>query len=297
MSSFVKYQALVKVAELGSLTKAAATMEYSQPAISHMLSSLENEFGFPLFYKNGSSLSLTENGKIVAQHCTQIIKHEEELRNTVQSLYGLLTGTIKIGAIRSTLISIVPEIINMFTATYPNVKIELTEMTSEEYIQAVRSGSIDIAFTSDIAKRQLQFIPLQRDDFCLFVNKNHPFASYEKVSVYKLTGCNYILPSAGYDDPINILSKKYHVTPTGKYLIGSDTALISMVQHNLGVTIMSELQVNLSSDQVLAIPFEEDVSRILGIAVKPSHHCMQALKEFIKITIEKAQSDEYKGIK
>ena len=61
--SITKYQIFVKVAELGSLTRAAEALGYTQPAVSHSVSSLESRFGFPLFYRSRDACRLTENGE------------------------------------------------------------------------------------------------------------------------------------------------------------------------------------------------------------------------------------------
>ena len=77
--SLTKYRAFIKVVELGSLTKAAKQLGYSQPGISHMIDSLEAEMGFPLLIRNKDSIVPTESGKKILYYCHQIIKNEDSL--------------------------------------------------------------------------------------------------------------------------------------------------------------------------------------------------------------------------
>ncbi|MFR1804992.1 MAG: LysR family transcriptional regulator [Faecalispora jeddahensis] len=90
--SISKYRAFIKVAESGSLTKAAKQLGYSQPGISHMVDSLETEMGFPLLIRNKDKIVPTENGKKVLYYCYQIIKNETYLQETVSAINGLLEG-------------------------------------------------------------------------------------------------------------------------------------------------------------------------------------------------------------
>ena len=61
----IKYHALIKIAELGSISKAATALDYTQPGLSYILSSFEEELGFKLFIRKRSGIKLTEDGKKV----------------------------------------------------------------------------------------------------------------------------------------------------------------------------------------------------------------------------------------
>ena len=73
-------------------------MGYSQPGISKMIESLEDELHVTLFLRNHSSLELTENGKQLYVFCKQIIKYEDALLDTAKAMNGLITGSVRIGA-------------------------------------------------------------------------------------------------------------------------------------------------------------------------------------------------------
>ena len=113
--SITKYQIFVKVAELGSLTRAAEALGYTQPAVSHSISSLESRFGFPLFYRSRDACRLTENGERLLDACREILRGEEEIEATVHALNGVLTGSIRVGSLRSMLTEFVPRVIYRFS--------------------------------------------------------------------------------------------------------------------------------------------------------------------------------------
>jgi len=280
--SITKYAAFVKVAELGSLTKAAEALGYSQPAVSHIINSLENRFGFPLFYRSRDACTLTENGEKLLFYCTQVIKNEAYIEDTVHSLNGLLSGSIRVGAVSSMLTHLVPKIIYHFSAAYSNISISLNELTFKEIASGLKSGSIDIGFTSSRTSDKIKFIPLFDDPVCLVIPPDHPFRAYETIPVKKLNGCDFIMPSSGYDDVYEAITDKVEISPNIKYRVGSDIAVIGMVSNHLGISIMSSQQAQFLGGAVIRKEFSEHFHRTLGIAVSSAHCPTPAAKAFIR---------------
>ena len=131
--SISKYRAFIKVAESGSLTKAAKQLGYSQPGISHMVDSLYTEMGFPLLIRNKDKIVPTENGKKVLYYCYQIIKNETYLQETVSAINGLLEGTISMGAYNSLMVGFLPHAVRNFSNVYPNIELHLREVACGEF--------------------------------------------------------------------------------------------------------------------------------------------------------------------
>lgn len=280
--SITKYAAFVKVAELGSLTKAAEALGYSQPAISHIINSLETRFGFPLFYRSRDACTLTENGQKLLPYCTQIIRSEDQIEQTVNALNGLLTGSIRIGSVSSMLARFVPEAIFHFSTAYSNVSISLNEMTYKDIISSLKAGSIDLGFTSSKLPDKIKFIPLYQDPVCLIIPPDHPFSAYERVPVRLLNGCDFIMPSAGYDDVYEAIADKVEIAPNIRYRVGSDAAVIGMVANHLGISILSSQQAQFLGGAVLRKEFCENFQRSLGIAVNTLYRSSPAVKAFIR---------------
>lgn len=77
------YEIFCKTVELGSLSKPAEALDYSQPNVSHAIQLLEKQFGFQLLIRNKGGVVLTENGEIVYQKMKQILEAESELTTMV----------------------------------------------------------------------------------------------------------------------------------------------------------------------------------------------------------------------
>lgn len=287
--SLAKYRAFIKIVELGSLTKTAKQLGYSQPGISHMIDSLEAEIGFPLLIRNKDSMVPTENGKKILHYCNQIIKNEDSLQETALSINGLISGNIKIGALNSMLVNFVPKVVCDFSSAYPNIEIQIREHSFMEIQDCLRNGTIDIGFMNEYVPKGFEFIPLFQDPVCLVMRYDHPLASYEKVPVGALNGCDFLMPLPGYDDELNAVLQKEPFSPNIKHYVASDAAVIEMVSNNLGVSVLSRLQVKLLPDTVISKDFAGDFYRTLGIAVKLLKNATPALKEFIRISQEAAR--------
>ena len=100
----IKYRAFIKSIEMNSISKAAEALGYSQPGISHMIESLEKEYGFPLLVRTRDSITPTENGKELLYYCRQIVQNEDALQDTISSINGMLSGTLRIGSFNGLLI-------------------------------------------------------------------------------------------------------------------------------------------------------------------------------------------------
>ena len=266
--SISKYRVFAKVAEVGSLTRAAEALGYSQPAVSHIIGSLEERFGVPLFRRSRDACVLTEDGAQLLACCQEILRDEARLEDTVHALNGMLAGSIRIGSLRSMLTEFVPRLIYRFSQAHPQIGITLRELTFQEVAAQLLAGTIDIGFTSAPPPEggKLRFTPLWEDPVCLILPPDHPLAVYERVPAACLNGCDFILPARGYDDVYQVITDQVAIQPNVRYRVGSDIAAIGMAANRLGVTILSRQQARFLGGNVVCRDFQEDFHRTLGIA-------------------------------
>ena len=286
--SISKYRAFIQVVEAGSLTKAAIQLGYSQPGVSHMIDSLEADMGFPLLVRNKDRIVPTENGKQILGYCYQIIKKEEELQETVSSINGIMEGDIKLGAYCSLMAEFIPRAVRAFSNVYSKIHFHLYEVEAGAFEDHLTRGIIDIGFMSEHIPRGYTFIPLFGDQARVIMCKDHPLSKHEQLVPHMLNGCDFIMPVPGFDDIISSIQQEAPFTPNIKYYPASDTCAISMVSHDLGISVISSLQVNQLPSNVIARDLGGDYGRNLGICIKSAKHAAPAVKEFIRIAKETA---------
>ena len=126
----IKYRALIQAIELGSITKAAKALGYSQPGVSHIIDSLEEKIGFPLLIKSNNRLQLTNTGKKLFPYFKKIVNAEDDMLSMAKSINGLMEGSIYIGAQNSMLVNLLPKIIAKFSEAYSSIELNIQESSS-----------------------------------------------------------------------------------------------------------------------------------------------------------------------
>ena len=105
------YQIFATVVETGSFAKAAAKLNVTPSAVSHAVSQLEREFGFPIFYRARAGVTLTADGAQLLPYIEEILSLELNLSQRVEQIRGVNAGQIRIGAFSSICVSWLPKII------------------------------------------------------------------------------------------------------------------------------------------------------------------------------------------
>ena len=293
----VKYAAFVKVAELGNLTKAAEELGYSQPGISHMIKSLETEFGFSLFNRTRERVELTENGNAVLSICQQILRDEQLLQETVDALNGLMSGKIVIESIGTLLSDFVPRLLHDFSELYSEAKFEITSLSSEEIFDHLRTGNADVGFVSVNSSAPVDFYPLFKDEVLLLLPREHRLASFDTIPVEALVDERFIIPSnRSKENQTKSLFGEKDISIHSNFSVTSDDAAIGLVAQSIGLYLISSLRIKTSPlpDAVVAKHMQGEHFRSLGIAIREMYSASPAVKKFVRFAIDYAK--KYKRI-
>lgn len=157
-----RYGALIKIVEVGSYTKAAQILGYTQPALSQMIASLEREVGITLLYRSRYGVRLTPEGERLFPTIQETVRQYEALRRMEEEIKGLDVGIVRIGTVSSISCHWLPSIIEKFWAAYPNVQLELRQGDYSSICEWVRSGVVDFGFVNPAAAKGLETMPCSR---------------------------------------------------------------------------------------------------------------------------------------
>ena len=173
----------VAVVEEQSFTKAAEKLFIAQPPLSRQIQNLEQELGIQLFERGSRPLKTTEAGQFFYQHAVKLLSNAEEIKSMTKRV-GIAGRTVTIGFVGSLLFGLLSRIVYLFKQQHPHLKIEMVEMTTNDQIQALKEGRIDVGFgrlrISDPAVRR---ILLREERLMVAVHSSHPFAA-QKEGVY-----------------------------------------------------------------------------------------------------------------
>jgi DNA-binding transcriptional LysR family regulator len=130
----------------GSVTRAAKKLNMAQPPLSRQIHQLEEELGVPLLVERSRPLRTTDAGRFFYEHALNILDRAEALLMMTRRVGQIQEGRFGIGFVGSILYGPLPDMVRRFRATYPNLQIEMLELTSVQQVGALKEGQIDVGF-------------------------------------------------------------------------------------------------------------------------------------------------------
>ncbi|MFF2900912.1 LysR family transcriptional regulator [Streptomyces sp. NPDC057966] len=139
--------ALVAVAEAGSITRAAARLGYTAPALSQQLAKLEREAGAALLVRHHRGARLTAAGELLAERARRILDEMDQARHELARLSGLSGGRLRVGTFTTAGVHLLPPVLSAFRRAHPDVELAVTEYEPPRGVAAVAAGEVDLALT------------------------------------------------------------------------------------------------------------------------------------------------------
>ena len=278
-----KYRALLRTAELGSITRAAEDLGYTQSAVSRILSDLEQEWGVTLLLRGRSGVTLTAAGEALLPGLRAVCNAERELQEEVAELHGLTRGTIRVGTFNSISVHWLPRLMKTFLEKYPAIRFEvLTHIEYREIEDWVASGRVDCGFISLPCALELDTVFLRRDRHMAVLPAGHPLAGEPAYPIARFAQDPYIKLEDDRDREVIRIFERYGVKPNLQYLVNDDYAAISMVGSGLGVSVLTELVLRRTPYQVAVKPLDPPQFRDIGLAVRDRSAASPATARFLE---------------
>ena len=275
-----KYEALAKVVELGSLTKAAEALGCTQSAVSHAISNLESEFGFAILKRSRAGVRLTSEGERIMPPVRGMLNYEEQLKQTVSAIRGLDFGTVRIGAFTSVAVHWLPSVIKEFQSDYPNVDIKLLNGDYHDVEQWIIEGSVDLGFVNVPADLGCECVPLMEDRLLAILPRDHKFASYPKFPLVECETEAFITLLETSNHDANKALSAAGIKPNIRFSTKADYAIIAMVEQGLGISIMPELLLKGRHDDVVIRELVPPSKRTIGLAIPETSKASPATRRF-----------------
>ncbi|WP_053846352.1 LysR family transcriptional regulator [Streptomyces sp. NRRL B-24085] len=197
------------VAEQGTFTAAAASLGYTQSAVSRQIASLERVAGAELLERRRDGVRLTPAGRVVMRRATTVL---DEIDATARELSGLpgQAGTVRLGWFPSAGAVLVPRALSALRRTDPDLNVVGREGSTPALVRALRAGSLDLALLAsappfrppDAESPALVLLTLTERALCLAVPATHPLARGDHVDAADLRGQRWIAGSSSGEDKL-----------------------------------------------------------------------------------------------
>ena len=182
------------VVQAGTINGAARRLGMTQPPVSTQIRLLEKELGCTLFQRGSRSIELTEEGRLLYEHAIRILNMTKSAQDAVQDCHSAETGTLRIGVVSSLADFAVEKWFKGFSCRYPLVDFELSEGTTYELLDKLRSRLLDVALVrTPFSKRGLETISLEPEEMLLIGTEKYMNDLPDKVSLLQVSRCPLIL--------------------------------------------------------------------------------------------------------
>jgi DNA-binding transcriptional LysR family regulator len=143
-----RLRVLVAVAQHGSVTAAARSLNYAQPSVSHHLARLEAETGARLTQRSGRGIRLTDAGRLLAGRAEEILGRLDAAERELAAHVEQRQERIRLAVFASALATIVPAALSRLAAGHPGIDLLLAEAEPPEAMRMLRAGQVDVALVS-----------------------------------------------------------------------------------------------------------------------------------------------------
>lgn len=277
-----KYEAFVRAVELGSLSKAAEELGYTQSGISHMMQSLEDEVGFSLMVRTSAGIVPNAEGEQLLPIIRQLLNTNESLEQYIGKIKGVDIGRIRIASYPSVATCWLPSIIRDFQKDYPNVEVQITEGGVDIVEGMMARREADLCLCTERRHRDFDWLALSRDQLLALVPPGHPLAEKSPLPLEAFLTEQFIMPMPGYDVDVHQILEKLDRYPSIRFSACSDYAIISMVTEGLGVSILSELLLRNYANDAVALPIDPPQYRVLGLGVPQLKTASPVTRNFMR---------------
>ena len=241
-------RAFCQAARLGSISRAAEALFLSQPAVTLQLQALERDLQVRLLERSGRRLTLTREGAALYELARPLVEGMDGLDGEFRNkLKGLEASEMHVAAGSSTILYLLPAIVQAFKKTHPTVQLVLHNVTGKDGLALLRSDAVDLAVGSMLdVPTDLSYAPVYSFDPMLIMAKDHPLAKKENLKLEDLSPHGLILPPKRLTTwrLVDLVFQQRRVPYTVALEVGGWEVIKQYVAMGLGISIVTGICLN-----------------------------------------------------
>ena len=301
-----RVRVLCEVARLGSFSAAAASLGYTQPAISRQIALLEAETGATLVRRVPQGAVLTDAGRLVVERGEAVLARLNDIEQELNALAGLQGGRLRVASFASAAATIVPLAIAKFRDRYPAVELNITMADPIDSLPNLRAGELDLALSHDPARGKdadasvmtvsggedgggLQFVHLFDDPMYVAMPTGHPLAAAAPLGLADFADEPWMLATANTCPDARLFLRACHEAgfePRIAFQNDDYSAILGFVAAGVGVALVPDMVARSIRDDVVvreldpAVPARPIMAALAAGYVTPAAEAMlEVLRE------------------
>lgn len=273
--NFDKLSYFVRVVEKGGITKAAISLNMTQPPLSKAIKDLEEELESNLFIRKGKRLELTETGKYLYEKGKKLITYSSKMKDDIRVLDGKKERVINVGCSNVAAITVIPKIIKKVREKNLKLKVNVVEGPTSYLLEQLRYNKLDIVIARNILDSDDNFdiTVLYTEPIHIVLPKKHELASKNFLEIMDLKDEKFILPlsTTGYGLSEYIIDgcQASGFTPEISYWGGQSLPMIELVKEGMGIAFVPASYENIiSMKKIEMIPLKSNLVHARCYAIK-----------------------------
>jgi DNA-binding transcriptional LysR family regulator len=270
------------VAEQGSLSEAGTILARTPSAVSMMLSQLEDHVGAPLFETDRKN-RLTKLGELILAEAVRATDVFESSRDAISRLTTSIAGTVRVAAVPSVIVTLLPRAIAQFRKSRPEVRLEISDLDSAAVRRRIRFDEADIGIVSASEDSQGEGVPIARDALGIVYREGGRIAQ-ALAAADGVPRWSHLRLEPLIANPLCALVENpvvAEILKTCNLQARNTTALLSFVREGLGATILPEGAASiLGGDLGFVRPGDPATMRELRMICNAERRLSPAAQEF-----------------
>jgi len=241
MATLRALECLVALVDHGSVTRAAAALGFSQPALSHQIASLERELGTPVVHKLGRGVRVTAAGQAVAEEARVALRAADQAVRTGRRIGAGTSGRLRVACAETMTGWLLVPVLRRWRSSRRDVTIELSEHTSADHmVELVATGAADLAVGPMPSPTDEYVEVLGAEEVVVVAPAGHRFTTKPAVSFADLASEPFVhyVPDNGLSGWIDQLAAQHRVVLDPVLRTRSPRTAAQLAAAGMGVTIV-----------------------------------------------------------
>ncbi|MGW0610560.1 LysR family transcriptional regulator [Streptomyces sp. NPDC002788] len=273
----------VAVAEERNFTRAAERVRISQSGVSAQIRQLERELGAELFDRSARTVTLTGAGRAALDHARAALAAAGAVGQAVGEVTDLIRGRLVVGMVIGCTVTPLFDALAAFHRAHPGVEISLLEDNSDRLVEAVRTGSLDMALVGTAgAPDGLESLTIVSERLVVAVPAEHPLAERARVLLRDLVAHPLVCmpPGTGLRTVFDRACAAQGLRPAIALQAGAADAVADLAARGLGVAVLSASTAAGHGDRLVARTIDDVTAPALLALVWRSSHA-PAVRELL----------------
>jgi LysR family transcriptional regulator, hydrogen peroxide-inducible genes activator len=238
---------IVAVDKYGSFVTAAEKCNVTQPTLSMQIQKLEEEFGLKLFDRNHHPVVTTVVGVTIIEQVKNVLFEVNKVYEIIQQKNEGMKGKLNIAILPTLAPYILPKMLNEFMDRYPDVELQIFELTTENIMKLIKEEKLDFGIlATPLHDKEIKETPIFYEQFVAYFSDNHKLLEHKKLNATDLDVSELWTLNdehCMHFQAINLCEGNQSRTRNIQlqYQTGTIQSLVKMVETNGGSTILPEL--------------------------------------------------------